>query len=125
MKILLSISFIVVVMVVFLPITIFAAMPSLIVCDGVTVPCDFPKLIQLGINLINFLIYLSSALAAVSFCYAGFLLITSAGSEGQTTKAKEIFRKTAIGFAWVLGAWLVINTIVSALVGPGYTLLSL
>jgi len=97
----------------------------LIVCDGVVVKCEFNSLITLAIRIINFLTVLSASLAAISFCYAGFLLITSGGDPGARKKAQEIFTKTAIGFAFVLGAWVIVYTLVNTLtVGGGFNLLS-
>lgn len=99
----------------------------LIFCDPAVDPndCDFNDLVELGVRIINFLIIMSTALVAISFVWAGFLYLTSAGDEGQAKKAKSIFTKAGIGFVVVLSAWLIVNTIVSALLlpGQGFTLI--
>lgn len=77
--------------------------------------CDFEDFMELIRRVINFLIVISVPLAAVSFAYAGFLYITAQGSPGQISKAHGIFKKTLIGFIFVLGAWLIVYTIINAL----------
>jgi hypothetical protein len=94
---------------------------GLIACDGAD--CDFGDLITTIKNIIEFLIMLSTGLAAIGFAYAGFLLLTSGGNEGAKTRAKEVFRKILIGFLWILGAWLVVYTILSALVSSTFNYL--
>jgi len=96
---------------------------NLIVCDGVTTPCTFAKLIELARNLINALVILSTFLATAAFAYAGLLLLTSGGSEGQRDKAKDVFKKVLKGYLWILGAWLLVYTITSALLNPGFSIL--
>ena len=96
---------------------------ELIVCDGVTEVCTFNHLIELTQNLITNLIIISTFLATAAFAYAGFLLLTSGGSESAKTRAKEVFRKVLIGYLWILGAWLLVYTITSVLLRPGYSLL--
>lgn len=96
---------------------------DLIVCDGVTVPCTFDKLVQLGRNFVNLLIVYSVPIAVISFIYAGFLLLTSQGNPGAISKARGIFTDTVIGFMIVLAAWLIVFTITSALLKTPFTLL--
>lgn len=86
-------------------------------------PCGFSDLVLLVQNLVNNLILLSTLLATAAFAYAGFLLLTSGGSEGKKDKAKKIFIKVLIGYLWILGAWLLVYTITSVLLNPGYSLL--
>ena len=57
-------------------------------------------------------------ITAISFAYAGFLLVT-AGGAGEKTKAKDIFTNTATGLVIAAGAWLVINTLLSIVGKPG------
>ena len=86
-------------------------------------PCGWPQLIELSQKIINFAILLILPIAAVVLSYAGFLIMSSGGDEGKVKKAKEMFTKVAIGIAWILAAWLVVNTILNALLAPGYSLL--
>lgn len=81
--------------------------------------CNFDDLLNLGRQIINFLIILSIPIATVAFAYAGYLFLTSGGSASQTSKAKSIFTKVLLGFLFVLTAWLIVRTITSALLKPG------
>lgn len=95
-----------------LPILAFAQIVPT-TCDGPD--CGFPHLMELAKNIMNFLITVSIPLAAIAFAYAGFLFMTAGGSQSQVSKAKEIFTKVLIGFIFVLGAWLIVWTITTAL----------
>ena len=98
---------------------------KLIVCDGTTAnPCTFAKLVELVQNLITSMVVISTFLAAAAFAYAGILLLTSGGSEGKKDEAKKIFTKVLIGYLWILGAWVIVYTIISVLLKQGYSLLT-
>lgn len=120
-------SFLLIALVIFLPFFVLSDTSpgpdtKLIVCDGPD--CTFDSLIKLGINIMNFIIVISIPLAAIAFVVAGFKLITSAGNESGLTDAKKIFTNTAIGLVIVLAAWLIIKTILLALLDdPAYSLL--
>ncbi len=96
---------------------------ELIVCDGTTEPCTFGHLIELTQNLITDLVIISTFLAVAAFVYAGIILLTSGGNEGKKDKAKKIFTKVLIGYLWILGAWLLVYTITSVLLKPGFSIL--
>jgi len=95
-------------------------MKPLAICNA---DCDFNDLVTVAQNLITNLIIISTFLAAIAFAYAGFILLASGGSESQKTKAKEVFKKVLIGYLWILGAWLLVYTITSVLLDPGYSIL--
>lgn len=86
------------------------------VCDGPN--CDFPSLLKLAKNVMNFLILLSIPVFGIIAAYAGWTMLTSGGSEGARDKAKQMFTKGIVGFLWVLGAWLIVWTITTALLDP-------
>ncbi len=81
--------------------------------------CDFNAFIQLGQNILNFLVMISIPLSAIAFAWAGFLYLSSGGSPDKIKKAHDIFTKVAIGLILVLGAWLIVNLIMVALTGEG------
>ncbi|MDP3763845.1 MAG: pilin [bacterium] len=85
--------------------------------------CTFNDLVTLLQNLITDLVIISTFLATAAFAYAGFILLTSGGSEGKKDEAKKIFTKVLIGYLWILGAWLLVYTITSVLLKSGYSLL--
>lgn len=89
---------------------------GLVPCDGSPEhPCRFTSLIDLVNRIIQYLIYLMIPLAAIVFAYAGFILITQGGSPAARETAKGMFIKVVIGLIFVLGAWLIMSTIMTAL----------
>lgn len=99
---------------------------SLIVCNSPPEfpnQCGFGDLTVLLQNLITDLVVISTFLATAAFAWAGLLLLTSGGNESAKTKAKDIFLKVLKGYLWILGAWVLVYTITSVLLKPGYTLL--
>jgi len=103
-----------------LALSVFFALPSfaaaqffgpLVPCDGVDVKCEPCKVIELGQNIINFLVSIASFLAVMLFAYAGFLMISAAGNMGKVEQAREIFWNVIIGIIIVLVGWLVVDTV--------------
>jgi len=103
-------------LVLFLPIIVFAA--GLIPCDGVTVKCDFNAFAGLINNIINWFIGISAGVAAITFSIAGAKMLFNPDNPTKRQEAIGMFKKTVIGMLIVLGAWLIVHTIVSALVKP-------
>lgn len=87
--------------------------------DGTFVnPCGFDDLMLQINKFITFLIFdLAMPLAAIAFCYAGFLFMTSGDSPGNREKAKGIFKSVLIGFVIALAAFLIVKTI---MIGLGF-----
>ncbi len=79
--------------------------------------CSLCNLEQLVQNIINYLIGLSIPIAVGLFAWAGILLFTSAESPANITKAKKIFSSALIGFVIVISAWLIVQTVLTALTG--------
>lgn len=93
--------------------------------DGKELPvCDYASLVVLVKMLIQYMIVLSTILAAVIFAYIGFILLTSGGDPGAMTRAKAMFSKVLKGYLWILFAWLIVYTIANTLLKPGYSLLT-
>jgi uncharacterized membrane protein len=101
-----------------------ALFKPLIVCDGVTTPCDWAHLTLLIKVLIDDMIIISTLLAGAVFAYIGFILLTSGGNPAAMTRAKGMGMKVIKGYLWILFAWLVVYTITNTLLKPGYTLLN-
>lgn len=84
--------------------------------DGHTyVPCDFNGAMKQIQHLIDIMMVLGVLVATGLFCYAGYLYVSVAftGKEGNIDTAKEIFRKTFIGFAIMLCGWFIVFQILS------------
>ena len=95
-------------------------------CDGsVAKPCDFNALVVLANNIISIGIYLAILVAVAMFAFAGWLYLTSAGDTGKMKQAHTIFTNAALGFVFVLAAWLIITLILDTLVKEGSALRAL
>lgn len=75
--------------------------------------CDFFVLIQ---NIINFFLFVFAPLATLMAIYIAFLFMFSGGSPAKVTDAKGKLWILVWGIFWVLGSWLVLNTILNFMV---------
>lgn len=91
---------------------------QLVPCNGVD--CDFNSLMTLINRVMNFIVYLSIPLAAISISYAGYLYISAYGDTGKIQDAHKMFGKIIWGFVFVLAGWLIVYSIMSALLGPNF-----
>lgn len=115
-----------------MPVVSHADFPDLVVCgedensNGVLEleeQCGYDDLVQLAINLINFMIMLSTFLAVAVFAFVGIKLLTSGGNERAKDEGKEMAFKVLKGYLWILGAWLLVYTISKVLLHEGYFIL--
>ncbi len=90
---------------------------GIVPCTGVN--CQACSLAKLAQNIINFLIGLSIPLAAALFAWAGTMYFSSSVID-KLEKAKKIFTSALIGFAIIIGAWLVVQTILSTILNKSY-----
>lgn len=98
---------------------IFFVLPQTVVADGI-VPCatstnsamctlcDLFKGVQ---NVINWLMGALAIVALTILVAAAIMYIVSAGNSKTVETAKEAIKSTLFGFAIVLLAWLIINTV--------------
>lgn len=80
--------------------------------------CKFENLFDLAQNVINFLIFLAVPIATIAIVYAGILYVWSAANEKKRGEAKTILTDAAVGLILILGAYLIISTILKALADP-------
>ena len=78
--------------------------------------CHFYKLLQ---NIINFLLLTSASLVTLMAIYIAFIFLFSGGSPQKITDAKSKSWLLVWGLVWVLGSWLVLNTIIAVFANPG------
>ncbi|MCX6813059.1 MAG: pilin [Candidatus Azambacteria bacterium] len=78
--------------------------------------CDFFVLIQ---NIIKFILAIFASLATLMAIYIAFLFMFSGGSPQKISDAKSKLWLLVIGIFWVLGSWLVLNTIINFVARPG------
>lgn len=77
--------------------------------------CGWKDLVTLAKNIMYYLIFIGTTLAALSLAYAGFMYATSAGNSGKIEKAHHIFTTVAIGLLFLWGGWLLVATLMSTL----------
>lgn len=82
------------------------------------------ELVSLSNNIVRFIIGLIAVLGAIIMVYAGFLLVSSRGNASQMERAKQMFTNILIGMVIMLSAFLVVNTVMSMLVGSNESLVN-
>lgn len=83
-------------------------------CDGTN--CTICHLAELAQNLLNAGIFIAVFLSALLFAYAGFNYMTKQ-TMGEMANAKNILTNVVIGLVIILGAWLVVDTLMKTLMG--------
>jgi len=78
--------------------------------------CDLQKLAQ---NVLNYFVILVVVVAMLVFTNAGVLYATSSAKPGNIAKAHGMFTSALVGLVVVLGAYLLINTLMWALYEGG------
>lgn len=98
------------------------SLPALALAAGL-IPSDadiakdgFGAFAQLINNIINWFIGISVSVAACTFAYAGAQMLLNPGVESKRSEAKEMFRKTIWGMVIILGAWVVVHSVVSTFI---------
>jgi len=87
--------------------------PDCVGADGQPGPCDLCDFFKLITNIFKFItLSLVPPLAALLALIAGFLFLTSGGSEQRVSQAKKIFTNLIIGLVVVYVSWLVINSVI-------------
>lgn len=92
---------------------------GLVSCQGV-VDCNFCTFVALIQKVINWMLAISVLVAAIMFAWAGILYFTALGKPAQLERAKNIFVAVAIGFVLALAGYLVVQTIVNAVVKQNF-----
>lgn len=78
--------------------------------------CGFPQLIQLVVNIMDFLLFIMAPIIMVlTILYAGFLMLFSGGSAENISKAKTLFLKAVVGMAIAMTAWILVKFILVTL----------
>ncbi|MDO8482142.1 MAG: hypothetical protein Q7S75_03635 [bacterium] len=94
-----------------------AVIPGQIVtCDGVN--CTICHLATVAQNVLNTGIFVAVFLSAILFAWAGFKYLTNVANPGGVNEAKSLFGSVLVGLLIILGAWLVIDTLMRTLVNP-------
>ncbi len=103
------------------------AFAAIVPCDGVSSgggkACQACHFVQLGNNILKWIIGIMASVCALVIAYAGFLMVMAGGDSGNISEAREMITNTVIGFIILLSAWLVVDTVLKMFVGdtlPGF-----
>ncbi len=91
----------------------------LVPCSGSD--CTFCHVIELGNDLLNWLFGIIFVLFGVIAFMAGFGLVTSGGNPSKLDEAKKKLSNALVGVIIVLAAWLMVDTLMKALIPDGDT----
>lgn len=72
---------------------------------------DAPKISQLLLNVLNFLLSIFGVIAIISIVISGIIYLTAGGNENQVARAKKMFLYSIIGIIFALGGMVIIRTI--------------
>ncbi len=78
--------------------------------------CGLCDLVKLFGNINNFLLGVTIPISIALFAWAGVMYFAAGGNPKQIIRAHHIFKSVVIGFIIALAAWLIVQTILNALV---------
>ena len=81
--------------------------------------CGFGDLLKLVENILKWIVMISVPVSALVFAYAGFQFMTT-GIVDKRSQAKSTMTKVFIGFVFILSAWLIVNTLLDALLESSF-----
>ncbi len=93
---------------------------SIVTCSGAIKegnlnPCTICDIAQVAQNVLNTGIFIAVFLSAILFAWAGGIYLTNIVNPSGITKAKTLFGSVLIGLLIILGAWLIIDTLMKTL----------
>ena len=83
--------------------------------------CTLYDALNVGANLAKIILKYVGVITLALFIYGGIIWLTSGGSQNQIEKGKKIIVGTLVGLLIVLGAYLIVQTILKW-VAPGHEL---
>ncbi len=82
-------------------------------------PCTVEDIFNVIVITTNLLIGMAGIIAIISIIYAGFSMVSAAGSQEGITSAKKRLSNSIIGLILVLLAFVIINAILGSTLGIG------
>jgi len=83
-------------------------------------PCTIPDLIKTVVAIINFLLSWAWLVSMLFIIWGGWQMATSNGNQEQIAAGKTIFSQAIIGFFIIMVSFILINVVISLLIGvPG------
>jgi hypothetical protein len=88
---------------------------------GGLIPCDGPDcracdLVSLGQKLLTWFIGTMAAVIVLIFAWGGMKMVMSGGSSEGVSEAKGMMTNSVIGFLILLGAWLIVDTVLKTVI---------
>jgi len=87
-------------------------------CEGRA--CTFYEFLAFVRQVMNFLMLLAIPIAAALIAWAGVKILFGAGNPSKLSEAKEMMGKVALGFFFMLAAWLIVFTITNPILKDKY-----
>ena len=98
---------------------------DLIVCKGtIDDPCNVSDVILLFKRAIKALVEIATVITVLSLIYMGITLLTSAGKPQALSEVKSRAKWIIIGYVLILGAWVIVYTILKVIAKPEYTIVN-
>ncbi|MEK7552957.1 MAG: hypothetical protein AAB505_02510 [Patescibacteria group bacterium] len=106
-----------------LAVTAFAAegglLPELVPCKGKT-QCDYNSFLLLVKNIFDFVTLIAAPLATLGIVWGGVLMVLGANNAAKRSQAISMIWTSVIGLVIVLASYLIVHTILGALVKPEF-----
>lgn len=100
----------------------FAQLPTLVpaACQGTASlsECGLNQVVQVFINVAQFIFGISGSAALLMFIYGGFLWLTSAGKAEQVKEGQAVISGAVIGLIIIFGAYVGVQFLIGAIRGP-------
>lgn len=77
--------------------------------------CEFCQAVATIDNVVNWLVRILTTIVTIILMYAGIRMTTSVGNTAAKQAAKSLIYNALIGFAIVLGAWVIIDLLLQSL----------
>lgn len=88
-------------------------------CSGpnAATQCGICEVADVAQNLLNDGIFFAIVFSAMLFAWAGWQYMTAEGQPYKIKNAKKMFRNIIIGLLLIVGAWLVVDTLMKTVTG--------
>ncbi len=89
---------------------------NLIPCDGVNTPCEACHVVQMGQNVLNWIITIMVSVIGLVFVFGGMQMVMSGGNTEAMKSGRHKMINALVGFMIILAAWLIIDTFMKVVI---------
>ncbi|HEU5114755.1 MAG TPA: pilin [Candidatus Paceibacterota bacterium] len=86
--------------------------------------CNFAQLVATAYRFIVYIFYIMIPILAAMIIITGYKYMTAGGDANLVADAKRMLRPVIIGIFLIIGAWLIVHTILDKLLAPSVGSLS-